>query len=88
MTLQTETSAPRTYTVTQLSEILQLTPATVRANARNGTWPYLRFGPRTIRFTDAHLAAILAASETTPPPPLTRLHRRRGEPPRYAPAAP
>ncbi len=79
---------PRTYTVAQLAEYLQLQPAAVRKNARGGTWPHLALGPRTIRFTEAHLSAILALSESAPPPPLTRLHRRRGEPPRYAPVSP
>jgi hypothetical protein len=71
------TEAPRTYTVTQLSEILQLTPATIRAAARKGTWPYLKFGPRTIRFTDDHLTQILTTSEAPPPQEPTRRRRRR-----------
>ncbi|WP_427174451.1 helix-turn-helix domain-containing protein [Arthrobacter sp. 92] len=58
---------PQTYTVTQLAEILQLKPATIRTNARAGTWPHLRFGERTIRFTEAHLQAILTRSEAAPP---------------------
>lgn len=58
---------PRTYTVTQLSEILQLKPATIRTKARSGTWPHLTFGPRTIRFTESHLSTILTTSEATPP---------------------
>lgn len=82
--IQTHPDPPRTYTVTQLAEILQLKPATVRAQARSGAWPYLQFGPRTMRFTEAHLEAILSKSETPAAAPLTRLHRRRGEPPRYA----
>lgn len=80
--------APRTYTVAQLADILQIDPRTVRTKARAGTWPSLDFGPRTIRFTETHLDTILASSEATQPPRLTRLHRRRGEPPRYAPAEP
>jgi|GEM_PF-5447386 len=71
------TEAPRTYTVTQLSEILQLRPATIRANARNGSWPYLAFGPRTIRFTEHHLATILTTSEATPPQQRTTRRTRR-----------
>lgn len=80
--------APRVYTVAQLADILQIDPRAVRTKARAGTWPSLDFGPRTIRFTEAHLATILSQSEAPPPPRLTRLHRRRGEPPRYAPAEP
>lgn len=76
--------APRTYTVTEIADILQLSPVTVRAKARSGAWPYLDFGPRTIRFTEAHLDSILKGSEAAAPPRLTRLHRRRGEPPRYS----
>lgn len=71
------TEAPRTYTVTQLSEILQLRPATVRANARNGSWPYLAFGPRTMRFTPEHLDTILDKSEATPPERPSGRRRRR-----------
>lgn len=66
---------PRTYTVTQLAEILQLKPATIRTNAREGTWPYLKFGPRTIRFTETHLNTILTTSEAAPPT-TTRTTRR------------
>lgn len=88
MTFASKEAGPRTYTVTQLAEILQLRPSTVRAKARSGVWPHLQFGERTMRFTEAHLATILTKSEAIPPQPLTRLHRRRGEPPRYAPTAP
>lgn len=70
--------APRTYTVTQLADILQIDPRTVRTNARAGTWPHLDFGPKTIRFTQTHLDAILSKSEATPPPerPTRRRTRR------------
>ena len=80
-----DASVPRVYTVAQVADILQIDVRAVRAKARAGTWPSLDLGPRTIRFTQAHLESILASSEASPPPPLTRLHRRRGEPPRYAP---
>jgi DNA-binding transcriptional MerR regulator len=66
-----------TYTVTQLSEILQLTPATIRHNARNGSWPYRRFGARTIRFTHEDLTTILDTSLAQPPEPTTPARRRR-----------
>lgn len=71
------TEAPRTYTVTQLAEILQLRPATVRTNAREGTWPYLKFGPRTMRFTPEHLNTILTKSEATPMERPSGRRRRR-----------
>lgn len=71
------TEAPRTYTVTQLAEILQLRPATVRTNAREGTWPYLKFGPRTMRFTPEHLNTILTKSEATPAERPSGRRRRR-----------
>lgn len=71
------TEPPRTYTVTQLAEILQLRPSTVRTNARQGTWPYLRFGPRTIRFTETHLTTILSKSEATPPTTTRNTRRTR-----------
>lgn len=71
------TETPRTYTVTQLAEILQLRPATVRTNARTGQWPYLQFGPRTMRFTDNHLETILTKSEATPLERPTGRRRRR-----------
>lgn len=71
------TELPRTYTVTQLAAILQLKPATIRTKARDGTWPYLQFGPRTIRFTETHLGTILTTSEAaTPQPRSTRRTRR------------
>lgn len=81
-------AAPRIYTVAQLADILQIDARAVRMKVRAGTWPHLDLGPKTIRFTEAHLATILSQSEATQPPRLTRLHRRRGEPPRYAPAEP
>ena len=71
------TEPPRTYTVTQLAEILQLKPATIRTNARNGSWPYLHFGPRTIRFTENHLTTILDKSEAAPPQQRTTRRTRR-----------
>ena len=71
------TEAPRTYTVTQLAQILQLKPATIRAKARDGTWPYLQFGPRTIRFTENHLTTIIDKSEATPPTQRTTRRTRR-----------
>ena len=74
------TELPRTYTVTQLAEILQLRPDTVRTNARNGTWPYLKFGPRTMRFTPQHLDTILEKSEAAPPTIRTNTRRRRRTP--------
>lgn len=71
------TEAPRTYTVTQLAAILQLKPATIRTKARDGTWPYLQFGPRTIRFTENHLSSILDKSEAAPPQQRTTRRTRR-----------
>jgi hypothetical protein len=71
------TETPRIYTVTQLAEILRLRPATVRTNARTGKWPYLKFGERTMRFTEEHLTTILTASEATPPERPTGRRRRR-----------
>lgn len=71
------TEPARTYTVTQLSEILQLTPATIRYNTSTGTWPYRRFGARTIRFTETDLDTILETSKAQPPEPTTPARRRR-----------
>lgn len=71
------TEPPRTYTVTQLAEILQLKPATIRTKARDGAWPYLQFGPRTIRFTETHLTTIIDKSEATPPTQRTTRRTRR-----------
>jgi hypothetical protein len=76
----TVTEQPRTYTVTQLSAILQLKPATIRTNARSGTWPHLTFGPRTIRFTENHLDTILTKSEAEPPQQRQTRRRRRTAP--------
>jgi hypothetical protein len=69
------TAPPTVYTVTQLAEILQIKPHTIRHNARTGAWPHLAFGERTIRFTENHLNTILTKSE--PPPPQPRNSRRR-----------
>lgn len=59
-------SVPLTYTVGQVAKLLQIAPPTVRNKARGGAWPYLEFGPRTIRFTEHHLATILTTSEVAP----------------------
>ncbi|MFK4299774.1 hypothetical protein ABH924_004960 [Arthrobacter sp. GAS37] len=77
MTLPATETGPRTYKVEELAKILQLRPATVRANARSGAWPYLKFGERTMRFTEAHLATILTVAEATPPLPRTTRRRTR-----------
>lgn len=77
MTIASEEAAPRVYTVTQLAEVLQLRPSTVRAKARSGAWPYLQFGERTMRFTEQHLATILTKSEVEPPAPQTMRRRTR-----------
>ena len=74
------TEAPRVYTVTQLADILQVDPRIVRANTKTGTWPYLRFGPKTIRFTDTHLNAILTTAEAAPPQPQPPGRRTRRKP--------
>ena len=71
------TEPPRTYTVTQIAEILQIRPATIRTKARDGSWPYLQFGPRTIRFTEHHLSTILDMSEAAPPTQRTTRRTRR-----------
>lgn len=70
--------APRTYTVTQLADILQIDPRAVRANAKTGNWPHLSIGPRTVRFTENHITTILTKTEATPPPerPTRRRTRR------------
>lgn len=68
---------PRIYTVAQLAQILQLAPTTVRTKARNGSWPYLAFGPQTIRFTEDHLTRILTTSEAAPPTTRTTRRTRR-----------
>ena len=78
--MQERPEPPRTYTVTEIAEILQLRPATVRAQARSGAWPYLEFGPRTMRFTQAHLEAILSTSEAPPPEPQRQTRRRTRRP--------
>lgn len=81
MTQAAEEGAPRTYTVTELAEILQLRPAIIRHHARSGAWPYLKFGERTMRFTEQHLATILESSEA--PSVLPRTTRRRTRRPSF-----
>lgn len=72
------TESPRTYTATQIADILQIDVRTVRTKARAGTWPYLAFGPKTMRFTESHLDTILTTSEAAPPAQRqTRTRRRR-----------
>lgn len=68
---------PRIYTVSQLADILQIDPRAVRTKARAGTWPHLDLGPKTIRFTDTHLNAIITTSEATPPPERTTRRKTR-----------
>lgn len=70
-------STPRVYTVMQLADILQIDPRTVRAKARSGAWSSLSFGPKTIRFTEAHLTAILAGEEPAVQPAVRRTTRQR-----------
>lgn len=73
-----ETPAVHTvYTVAQLARILQVDPRTVQTRTRAGTWPHLRIGPKTIRFTAAHLDTIITTTEATPPPERSTRRRTR-----------
>lgn len=53
------------YTVAQVAKQLRCSEATVRAMVRAKRWPHKRFGPRIIRFTDAHLAQIAGEAEVS-----------------------
>lgn len=68
---------PRVYTVAQLAGILQVDQRAVRAQTKAGTWPHLKLGPRTIRFTPAHIDTILTTTEAPPPPERTVRRRTR-----------
>ena len=71
---------PRVYTVAQLATILQVDPRIVRHNTKGGSWPHLKLGPKTVRFTDNHLTTILATTEAAPPPPQPTGRRTRRKP--------
>ncbi|MEA5453577.1 hypothetical protein SPF06_02470 [Sinomonas sp. JGH33] len=66
----------RTWTIAQLAELLQVDPKTVARKVQTREWPHLDLGPRTKRFTEQHVARILAMSESRPPTQDTT--RRRG----------
>lgn len=71
---------PPTVTVQQLAEHLQISPQTVWAHVREGEWPHVKFGPRTIRFTPEHVGQIMTLSTVEPTPaadPVPRRGRRR-----------
>lgn len=65
------------YTVAQLARILQVDPRTVQTRTRAGTWPHLRIGPKTVRFTAAHLDTIITTTEAAPPPERSTRRRTR-----------
>lgn len=71
------TDEHRTYTIAQLADILQVSPATVRNNTKKGAWPYTSISPRIIRFTPEHLTTILQTATTAPPVSSIRRTRRR-----------
>lgn len=56
-------TSPKLHTVNELAARFGIHPITVRKKVAAGEWPCLRLGTKTIRFTDEHLAAILASSE-------------------------
>lgn len=66
-----------TFTVQQVADILQIDPNTVRTKTKAGTWPHLKLGPRTTRFTPAHLDTIITTTEATPPPQRSTRRRTR-----------
>lgn len=68
---------PRIYTSQEMADILRINIRHVRENAKTGTWPSLNFGPRSIRFTEHHLATILTQSETMPATVRTTRRTRR-----------
>lgn len=57
----------RTYTAKDLADLFQIHETTVLRKAKSGTWPHLNLGPQTKRFTEEHLARILAMHEAKPP---------------------
>ena len=62
-------------TIRQLAELLQISERTVQRNVHN--WPHLKIGPRTIRFTEAHIEQILTSHDKQPQAPRPSRRRRQ-----------
>lgn len=62
-------------TAAQVAERFQINQQTVWERVRRGEWPHIKLGPRIIRFTEAHIDAILAQHDRQPQP--HRPSRRR-----------
>ena len=57
----------RTYTPREMAALFKISRSTVYAKAKSGEWPSWRLSPRCTRFTEEHLARILAMHEAKPP---------------------
>ncbi len=51
------------HTTAQVAEMFGVHPVTVRKKVAAGEWPSLVIGTRSLRFTDEHLAEIIAQAE-------------------------
>lgn len=55
-------AAPTLHTTEQAAAHLNVHPATLKRNVREGRWPATKLGPRTWRWTDDQLAEIVHIS--------------------------
>lgn len=55
---------PKLYTPAELAELMQISERSVRRHMDK--WPHLAISPKTRRFTEKHIEAILALHEKQP----------------------
>ncbi|MGZ4663570.1 MAG: helix-turn-helix domain-containing protein [Frankiaceae bacterium] len=51
------------HTTAEVAELFGVHPVTVRKKVAAGEWPSLVIGSRSLRFTDEHIAEIIAQAE-------------------------
>ena len=64
-------------TPAELAQEFQVSTDFILEKAASGAWPSHNLGPKTIRFTEADLAAILDLTARTPPVPVARGSRSK-----------
>lgn len=65
------------YTPQDLADRFHIAAQTVRDHAHTGAWPAVIFGPRTIRFTEEQVTAIIDRhSQQHAPAPTRRIGTR------------
>lgn len=55
------------YTPAEAAALLQVSVWTIRRRIRDGVLPAQKYGPRTLRITDADLKAFMLRNRTVPP---------------------